>query len=314
MSRPPVTRAEEEAAAWFARMRGPDAATHRAAFDAWRGDPDNAAAYRQAEDDWLMVGGVAPAHIGAHSPKPSRERRPTPQWAMAAMLFLALALGLGWYLQANPEKPQIAETISAPGTTRLADGTEVVLSDGATIAAAFDGKARTVTLTGGQARFVVAHDATRPFTVLAAGSATTALGTIFEVDLRAARPRIHLIEGSVDVRGTGGARTLRLAPGESAEVDGAEPRRVAGTASTNASRRVHAENLPLGAVIAQANRTNKVPIKLADPALAARRLTGSFELADSAALARKLAAALDLDLIADPDAFVLKTKVKKTGG
>jgi transmembrane sensor len=309
-----VSHREQEAAAWFARMRGPDADRHRAAFESWRGDPDNAAAYAIAEEDWLMVGGVAPAPVGAHRPA-TLGRRPVPkQWAMAAALFLALTLGLGWYLQVRPEGSRRAETITTPGQTRLADGSEVVLTDGATIAVDFTGAARHVTLTGGHARFSVAHDAGRPFTVFAGGSETTALGTIFEVDLRQPRPRIRLIEGSVEVRGSGKGRALRLGPGESAEVEGADARRIPTMASPVTTTMLDADNLPLGAVIERANRSNSIPIELADPALAARRLSGRFDTADRGALARKLAAALDLTLVSGADAHHLMVEPKKTGG
>jgi transmembrane sensor len=314
VSRTPLARSEEEAAAWFARMRSPEAERHREAFDAWLRDPENAAAYRQAQEDWLLVGGVAPAHLGAHPPRSTPRRTARPQWAIAATLFLAIALGMGWYLQTRPDAPQLTEALSAPDIMRLADGTEVVLGAGATIAVAFDGEARRVTLKGGHARFNVTHDATRPFTVFAGSSATTALGTLFEVDLRAARPRIHLIEGSVEVRSTGAARTVRLAPGEIAEVEGAEIRRLATMPSAGSTTQINAENLPLGVAIERANRANAVPITLADPALATRRLTGRFDLADSAALARKLAAALDLDLVTDDSSIILAEKRKQTGG
>jgi len=313
VSRTPLARSEEEAAAWFARMRGPEAEQHRAAFDAWHGDPENAAAYRQTQEDWLLVGGVAPAHLAAHPPRSTPRRTAMPQWAIAAALFLAVALGLGWYLQARSDAPQRAEAVSTPDMIRLADGTEVQLA-GATIGVAFDGETRRVTLNGGQARFNVAPDATRPFTVFAGSSATTALGTVFEVDLRTSRPRIHLIEGSVEVRGIGAPGAVRLAPGESAEVQGAEVRRLAAMPSPGSTTQIEAENLPLGAVIERANRANEVPITLADPALGARRLTGRFDLADSAALARKLAAALDLDLETKGSSIILAAKRKQTGG
>src|SRR3546814_19997131 len=84
----------------------------------------------------------------------------------------------------------------------LEDGTRVALMDGAKIDPKFSPGERRVILIGGRARFTVAHDTTRPFRVEAAGSETTALGTIFEVDLRGREPVIHLVEGSVEIRST----------------------------------------------------------------------------------------------------------------
>lgn len=303
---------DNEAADWFARMRGPDAGTHRAAFDAWRRDPANAEAYAQAEIDWLAVGGLAPED------RVIREAAPTPRsharaWAMAGALLLALALGAGWYLRPGPADVQLADNDPAERERRLADGSRVMLMDGARIEAHFDDSARKVVLLSGRARFLVTHDARRPFSVVANGSETIALGTVFEVDLRAAQPRVTLIEGSVEVRALRGASIVRLAPGESAEVAKGEARRLPAVPAPVAGTMLDAQDLPLGTVIERAKRNGDMAIRLADPALAARRVTGRFDIADSAALSRKLAAALDLDVSTNGEGPILSARAQKRG-
>src|SRR3546814_18176066 len=75
-------------------------------------------------------------------------------------------------------------------------------------------------LVGGRARFSVAHESARPFRVEAAGSETTALGTIFEIDLTGRRPVVHLVEGSVEVRATANPQApLSLSPGQRAAIE-----------------------------------------------------------------------------------------------
>lgn len=313
-----MTRREEEASAWFARMRGPDAAAHRGAFEAWRRDPANAAAYADAEEDWLAVGGLPPEDRVIAGPAKDSQRWSSARWAIAATLFLALALGAGWYLRPDSGGRQIAERAradrAAMATDRkleLADGSIAILMHGARISADMDGDRREITLLGGRARFIVAHDAARPFIVRAGGSETIALGTVFEVDVRGAQPLVQLISGSVEVRAGQSKRAVRLGPGESAEIDGTDTRRVAAEMSNAGITILQAERLVLGEVVERANRLGGSPIRLADSDLASRRVSGRFDISNSEALARKLAAALDIDMIGGPDGPILRAKNEK---
>ena len=77
---------DAEAAHWFARMRASDAATDRAAFDAWHADPANAEAYAHAEEDWLLTAGVAPEYLAAHRKPTGKPALSRAHWALAASL------------------------------------------------------------------------------------------------------------------------------------------------------------------------------------------------------------------------------------
>jgi transmembrane sensor len=304
---------ETEAARWYSRMRGADSESHRAAFDRWVRDPANAAAYAEAAGDFEIFDASSPARIAASV----RSERAAPgrlRWAGATMAVAVLALGFGWHLYAGKQETRVAVPASqARDAVTLADGSRVTLMDGARVIPAFDDRRRLVRLVGGRARFEVAHDSARPFTVIAGGSETTALGTVFEIDLRHGAPRVALIRGSVAVRASAGGDALRLAPGESAEVPATGARRLPATAAPSPTL-IEADGLPLGAVLERANAVNATPIRLADPALASLRLTGRFDVADGASLARKLAAALDLVVAARPDGLYLDTRRKIPGG
>jgi transmembrane sensor len=290
-----------DASDWFARMRTSDAETYRDEFEAWRRDPANAEAYVRAEENWLLLGGVAPAHLAAHPPSSSPPRRPG--WALAAALLLGLSLGAAWLLLGGSRDPVIVAS-EETGALTLDDGTRVTLIDGAKVTPNYSAAERRVVMTGGRARFDVAHDATRPFRVEAADSITTALGTIFEIDLTGAAPLVHLVKGSVEIRRLGSpAAPIRLRPGDTAEAakEGTRlfPRETAALPMASPveaapATLLVADNLPLGAVLERANRVNAVPIRLADPALATRPVTGRFDMAGSLLLAQKLAAALGL--------------------
>ena len=290
-----MSRAESEATAWLDKMMGPDAELHREAFDEWLAKPDNAKAYDEARDNWTWAGDMSTARIASDVRADAREREPGGRrWAFATILAAVIAVGFAWYLLGRDSDQPIIATNSAQGESQLADGTRVTLMDGARIETRFSDGERRVILHDGRARFEVAHDASRPFLVEAGDSVTRALGTIFEVDLRADVPRIALVEGSVEVRRLEGGKALRLRPGERAEVRSTGPQPITGEEANAPAKSLWADNLPLGAILDRAGRENGVKISLADPALASLQVTGRFDMTDARKLALKLGAALDL--------------------
>ena len=313
---------DTEAAHWFARMRTPGAEADRAEFDAWHADPENAEAYANAKEDWLITGGVAEEHLAAHRQVPSKATPPSrAHWALAAALVLAISLAFAWVLLGNGgTDPIVAD--NATGELVLEDGTRVALTDGARVEAEFTSGERRVHLVGGRARFTVVHDSARPFRVEAAGSETTALGTIFEIDLTGRRPVVHLVEGLVEVRATANPQApLRLRPGQRATVEKDAPMLIetkpAGETVTmtipvgeaEGPNLLLAEGLPLGAVIDRANRVSSARIELADPAIGGRLVSGRFDVSNARSLARQLAAALDLDVQEQAGRYVLMPKI-----
>ncbi|WP_422059565.1 FecR family protein [Sphingopyxis sp.] len=313
---------DTEAAHWFARMRTPGAEADRAEFDAWHADPENAEAYANAKEDWLITGGVAEEHLAAHRQVPSKATPPSrARWALAAALVLAISLAFAWVLLDNRSaEPIVAD--NATGELVLEDGTRVALTDGARVEAELTSGERRVHLVGGRARFTVAHDSARPFRVEAAGSETTALGTIFEIDLTGRRPVVHLVEGSVEVRATANPQApLRLRPGQRAAVEKDAPMLIetnpAGETVTmtipvgeaEGPNLLLAEGLPLGAVIDRANRVSSARIELADKAIGGRLVSGRFDVSEARSLARQLAAALDLDVKEQAGGYVLMPKI-----
>jgi transmembrane sensor len=305
---------DAEASAWFARMRGPDADEHRAAFETWRRDPGNAAAYAEAESDWLMVGGVAPAHIAARGPSRTIARCGPMRWAFATIAAAAIAIGFAWYNFGSNREQQLAERTVRDGDFHLPDGSTVWLADGARAEVRYAPNERRILLVGGRAKFEVAHDAARPFIVEAGGSETIALGTIFTVDARQKAVIVELARGSVEVRAIGTGSKVRLAPGERARVADRQASLVPAMQAPVKSSVIDADRTTLADVIEQANRVNAVQIGLADPALGKRELSGRFDVADSASLARKLAVALDLVVETSGDAIIISAKDEKAGG
>ena len=304
-----MSSVEREAAEWAVRMRGTPTEADREAFERWYAKPGNAEAFAMSEDD------VALARTGSRSrieAKAGSERNAAGglRWAVATIAAFGIALAFAWHMNRQTDTPQIATGPMLPGQLRLADGSTVMLMDGAWAEPQFSESERRIRLHGGRAKFDVAHDSARPFIVVAGISETTALGTVFEVDARSDVPKVKLLRGSVEVRLGGTAKAVRLAPGESAEVSGTGPRLIPAMTSpvqaTEPATMLVADRLPLGAVIDAANKANAKPIRLADPALASLPVTGRFDVADGASLARKLAAALGLETAESPDAITLR--------
>jgi ferric-dicitrate binding protein FerR (iron transport regulator) len=101
----------------------------------------------------------------------------------------------------------------------LSDGTNVWLDAASSIKypTVFTGNERKVVITG-EAYFEVAHNAAKPFRVMAQGQTVEVLGTHFNIDAYTNEPVIKttLLEGSVKV--TNNMKTITLAPGEQAQV------------------------------------------------------------------------------------------------
>lgn len=288
-----MRREDSEAADWAAKMHGTPTDKDRAAFDAWHARPGHAEAYVMAEEHYMLGASMSRQRIGARA----RENASAPgrlRWAVATIAAAGIALGFAWHFNNGRDVEQIAAGPMLPGQLRLADGTTVTLMDGAWAEPQFSETERRIRLHGGRARFAVAHDASRPFIVVAGRSETRAIGTVFEVDVRSATPQVRLITGSVEVRLGGSAKAIRLEPGERAEVPDSGPRLLPEMTSPVEATMLAADNLPLGAVLDAANKLAGKPIRLADPALAQLPVAGRFDIADSESLARKLAAALDL--------------------
>lgn len=157
--------------------------------------------------------------------------------AVAASLLLVLALRFDWFNSPEPARNEIVKVEKDINDTRpaslhheintsgmekrivLEDGTEIVLADKSELSypIPFPLRKRELSLTG-EAKFKVAKDSDRPFTVFSGDLATTVVGTQFTVTnyLRDDQIRVRLYEGKVVVRSgaqTAAKKTYDLLPG-----------------------------------------------------------------------------------------------------
>ena len=310
-----------EAAHRFARTRGPDGEAHRAELEAWLAEaPEHRAAYNRAAEIFamgkLLSEPDAPPAVAA--PEPKRGRKGL---AVALTAIAACAIGVGGWITypssaPTPDRPaavagttdhRTLSTSTAPQTVQLADGSTVTPAADTVVGVEIAAGVRQLRLVRGKARFEVAHER-RPFIVLAGGGSVTARGTIFEVALApAGTVEVRLLRGAVDVALPRGAtptsKVRRLTPGQEVTYP-AEPEHTAarvtsaGAAGLQSATPQSFEAVSVQELIALANRTASRPIRLAEPSLGARRVSGWFRVDDTLLLARRLGTLLcsDVDL------------------
>jgi transmembrane sensor len=325
MSRPepPIPDALfREAASWFARNRSPDADQSRPAFEEWlRTSTLHRRAYARAAEVFAM--GKLLADEPASQPREEPRRLRHSRALVAGAAAVALAGGALFFLLSPsqapaPGAPQIAAANAqdasfqtGPGetrTVRLGDGSVVRLWPSTLLGVHLDATERSLHLRGGAARFSVRHEP-RPFRVQAAGGVVTAHGTIFDVAVNRAGVTVHLIEGAVDVvppapKGRETPPGRRLQRGETLHFAAADAQQLP-MRSSPAEAAVEYEAVRLDALLAAANRGAPHPIRLADPALAGRRVSGRFRTDDTRLLAERLALLLDLKVEVEPSGSIV---------
>lgn len=287
------------AARWYAELQAPDAGAETwDAFEAWRRDPLNAAAFREIETALAVLDRSALA-------RPARRRVPR-AWlgALAAAVFVAGLAGLTLVGGRGADPAGIAPAVFATGigeraVVDLADGSSAELNTASRIEVNFAGPVRRVRLERGQVLFTV-MPGEAPFVVETAASRTEALGTVFEVYVAASGDQVTLLEGAVRVLPAAQAAGVRLQPGERVEVTGGRAGEVQQVDSAAAmawrTGSVQFTDTRLADAAAELNRYSETRI-IIDPRLADERLSGSFRAGEQEMFAEALSLYLPVEVI-----------------
>lgn len=243
-------------------------------------------------------------------PTPAPQRR----WRVAVSLAASVAVAVvcAWQIAsfvAPPAQPLAYESL--PGERRvvtLEDGSIVQMDVDTRLTVRMSPERRQIELLSGRALFEVAHDSTRPFSVGAAGSRTTALGTKFQVQRDDAKVIVTLTQGSiaVDREARLAAWHEQLVPGEQISIDLASERRsrqlvdVNVTTSWTQGRHIF-RGTPLQAAIDEVNRYADKKVRLGDPSLADLPVAGNFIVGDSEVVVTAFAAVLPLRAVSAGD-------------
>lgn len=323
----------EEAAAWFARMRGPDAEASRSEFEAWlaRGALHRSA-YNRASEIFTMAKLLEDRQAEGPPAKPPVRKRALLAGTVAAvcLVFGAGLVGLyrtgelrkdNWTLaeqQAIQLEPEEIATQAREGAAyRLNDGSLVSLSAATRLKVDITPQVRRLVLEAGEARFKVAHES-RPFIVYAGGGSVTARGTVFDVALAADRSvRVHLIEGVIDVAPPGRAEALRpqrLVAGQSTRF-AIDPAPGAALQPPSPDTRAQGmqgvqdyDGVRISDLVEEANRLSQRPIRVSR-ALGDRRVSGHFRIDNTDVLADRIAGLFDMTVDrSDPSVILLKAR------
>ncbi len=186
-----------QALEWLVRLKDDKLTEHeRRNFSDWvEADPANAEAFKRAEALWNRFDIVKPEYERLRR-KDFASRRSILLGGLAAALVAPTT-----YLLTRPGL--FADYRTGIGERRmvvLEDGSRAELGSNSSLSVAFSAQERMLTLHEGQAFFIVASDASRPFTVRAGAGATRALGTRFDVKFADDVATVTVVEHSVSVQ------------------------------------------------------------------------------------------------------------------
>lgn len=313
-------RLRQEVLDWFVRrQRTQWGASDERAFQAWLGaDARHGEAFREWESRWRAFDAISPETVagwrsgfeGQASAAPTRRSFLKPAFVLAASGMAVGAGYLGWrHVLAQPVFEQAFATrrgqqLEAP----LPDGSRLRLDTATRLEVRLFRDRREVTLVDGQAVFSVQADAKRPFDVLAGPLRVRVVGTRFAVRHTPGMPgadgtRVSVEEGKVRVthRTTDATSEVFLTAGRQVESDAQGVFSAVSAVAREGiapwrDHRLSFVDTPLARALAELERYGSTGLVVNDPAVAALRLSGTFDPRDARTLRLALASALPVRL------------------
>jgi len=313
----------EKAALWCVRLsEGQMAAADRAEFSRWLAEDErHPAAFDAAVASWTEVQAaeaspeMLPLRVEAleslqraHRTRAARVTRLSrTRWGLAASLLVAAVLSavIG-YLRPTPFTTSTGER----RTAILDDGSVLSLDASSEVEVRFTADRRSVRLVRGRAKFQVARDPLRPFSVAVANRNVVATGTAFSVELVQKTIHVVLYEGRVVVTGP---QKKGVAEGPSSTATALPEREtlVAGTelvaAVTDGGARVRSVDPvrsaswesgqlefvdePLASAVERMNRYTRQPMSIGDARAGTLPITGVFRAGEVSAFIEGVTAA-----------------------
>jgi transmembrane sensor len=269
-----------EAAAWIAKLHGPDrSAQLETGLRRWLlEDPMHRAAFDRANELWMGTERIPKVQIPLRSLLPPETPRAWPQRLAIAGVAGIVAAVLVSYLH----HPSIETAIGELRNVALEDSSRMALNTATRVQVRYDDDERRIELMQGEALFEVARDPHRPFIVTVGDKTITALGTSFVVRQDSKRLSVTLLDGKVAMEGEG---SRVLAPGQRVTfMAGATP--VVDTPDLAEvtdwlQGQARFDNTALDEAVAEMNRYSTVRLAL-DNALQRQniRVTGIFRVGD----------------------------------
>lgn len=271
---------QEEAALWFARLRGESVSgQQRAAFARWlAADPAHAREFKILEQIWDDS-----AHLQRQAP-PARQALQR-GLALGCVILVCGWLGLLWF------DGRVSTEAGEVRHVQLDDGSKLAIAPQSRLRISIDEKQRRIDLLAGEIAVNVAVDSQRPFAIYAGGNTIRDIGTRFAVFTDPRHTRVTVAEGIVEIVPAEGKR-LRLQAGQAAEIaegKSAQLQRIEHSTALAWTRgQLEFDGQALADVIAELNRFRRTPIVLDASGLAQIRISGVFLIDDDEAAPRAL--------------------------
>lgn len=280
-----------EALDWLILLDSADAEC-RARFEAWMAaSPDNALAFRLAQSLWqspLLT--AAAARLDREHKRPVRRTLLKPL-AAAAVLLLAVGVGLQSDLLLRLRADHLTE-VGQRQNLELADGSRILLNTDTALSSRIDDQQRSARLYQGEAYFDVAHDRSRPFEVDAGPVQVSVRGTAFAVRYLGDEAEVSVERGEVDLRSREDNARVSLSAGDSIRIGPAgfgDRRHGQADQLAWVKGRLVFEDCPMREVLAELRRYYPGWIISTDERLGERTVTGNYRLDDPLGVVRSLA-------------------------
>lgn len=303
-----------EAAAWLARLRGPERTVEvEQGFQRWlRANEEHRRVFELLSE---RMEAVERLRI---RPVPARWQHKTAgesvRWRLAA--GIAAVLLVAAVVMTYSRYSGVTTSVGEQRTLALPDGSRVYLNTDSRVVMHYDEQRRRIDLKHGEALFEVARRPGRPFVVMAGGRQIVALGTSFMVRQDERKTSVILMEGKVavapagtDIKSASGSAAV-LSPGERLIFTNTQPqpqRDAPPLDKVTAWRQgqVALEDMPLSQAIVEMNRYSTVKLAVEDPRAANVRVGGFFRMGDSASFARAVGSTYGLQVVERDNEIVL---------
>lgn len=293
---------EEQAVTWFEKKQfwtwtDVDERT----FNIWlTASPAHEIAYWRLEAGWQRAERMAALkRVSRPTSNSTAATSATKVASLAAAIFVFGVLASVVSLPLRHQEAAYSTPIGARRTVLLADGSKIELNTGSSLKVSYGDSRRQVTLERGEAYFSIKHDPSRPFVVLAAGRRVTDLGTKFLLRLDSdKRLMMTLTEGRARLDATTSDavhRQATLEPGDIVistaamlQLRKGAPQEIRRELGWRADKLIF-DHTTLVDAVAQFNRYNIQKLRVDDPEVATRTVSGTFRTtntSDFASLAR----------------------------
>jgi transmembrane sensor len=275
--------AGSEALRRYVRARAPDfGADERRALDAWlAADAGHRAEYQRLERTWRALDGLADALKDARASLTRKSGRPAPQvrrWLFGGLVSAGLAAVL--FVAVLPDAVVLRHfetSVAQQRTASLPDGIEITLNADSAVDVV-EGKVPRIDLVRGDIFVDVRGSASGRLEVRAGGAIIRDIGTRFSVAVTDQGGTVAVEQGQVELRA--GTAYLSVTAGHSADFDAASHIReqplVANAVAPWRNGRWQFTATPLSTLAAEMARQQSIRVDIADPAVAALTVSGSF--------------------------------------